>query len=65
MGKSNDFFCEDCIYFEDLDIDDIGLCKRHAPRPILGSAEDVRGSKFEETRWPFVSKVDWCGEFKS
>lgn len=65
--------CATCMFFEPADdmvieFYDItdppaasfvmhGLCRRHAPRPVLDLEDDGRGA------WPIVDyKQDWCGE---
>lgn len=67
--------CATCVFFEPsddmvvefYDITDPpaasfvmhGLCRRHAPRPVLDLEDDGRGA------WPIVDfKQDWCGEHR-
>ena len=66
--------CEKCVFFQafrNLDYDDPGddhgRCLRHAPRPITKVVipADWRETDWEpSTKWPRVSKDNWCGEWR-
>lgn len=44
---------------------EIGLCRRHAPRPVPVQAPDAAGDRDRiEGRWPRVASDDWCGEWE-
>jgi hypothetical protein len=56
-----DLACASCMFWEpgpsDAGPSDAGLCRRHAPRPVVG------GDAPSAVRWPHTTKTDWCGEF--
>lgn len=53
--------CPTCRFYAD------GNCKRNPPTVHIWIKEDPNGgwpAVHTETRWPFVSHFDWCGEYK-
>lgn len=50
----SDQSCDTCTHWAALD-DEIGQCRRHAPRP-RPSTDDIR--------WPVTDSDDWCGEWE-
>lgn len=61
--------CNTCNYWEaDTKEDKYGLCKRHAPRPLVLRQEHPQGddSRYEPISeaivWPLTGRLDSCGE---
>lgn len=50
--------CEICEYFARHDEAEAGDCRRRAPVPVLGPAQEDH-----DARWPVVLAGEWCGEF--
>lgn len=55
--KIEDLACSNCWYFEEIIDGEGGLCRRHAPRPLVSV-----GGVVGEVCWPSVSVDDFCGE---
>jgi hypothetical protein len=52
-------FCADCKYYDETVPNQIGECRRYAPRPIMRIKDvDIDGMR----EWPSVISDDWCGE---
>ena len=65
-----DEHCETCRFYVAGVIDErLGVCRRHAPSPLIGSAP-VRNTKrklalmFRPACWPLTEPNDWCGEYR-
>ena len=54
-----DDYCVNCMFFV-LIGNEIGECRRYAPRPQNTSPIGVSRS-----HWPIVEEDDFCGEFKT
>lgn len=73
--------CGTCYHFElegeDLSGEEVGLCRRYAPRPTLGvipwpiDAEEEAGMPREESElpvdvlWPRLQAHERCGEWRT
>lgn len=55
--------CVDCRFF-DIERDEMGKCRRHAPVLIDPGRDKLFMLRDECGYWPYVSVVDWCGEHK-
>lgn len=65
MSDANWGFCKDCLYYRDREeADEIGLCTRHAPRPIVMTKMSPKSYE-PNAMWPIVSDEDGCGEFQT
>lgn len=54
----NEKSCEDCEYWQDLENEPAGECRRYAPH-AKRSMDAVRAV----AAWPLTHTHDWCGEF--
>ncbi len=50
--------CEDCEYWQDLDEEPAGECRRYAPH-----AKRRMDATKAVAAWPITHPHDWCGEF--
>lgn len=53
----NDDRCSACAFFLAYE-NDVGECRRYAPRPIVTIDPDAQAIV-----WPGVMGCDWCGEW--
>jgi hypothetical protein len=62
--------CETCIWWEAPGThwsgDDGGLCRRHAPRPVIRDYPENDQLPGEPTwpSWPRTLHEEWCGEHR-
>lgn len=49
--------CEFCRFFQESNGDNIGQCRRYAPRPGYSNIDHY-------PHWPTVFTSNWCGEWK-
>lgn len=62
MSKDTDPVCLFCRFWHSRKHDDLGWCRRYAPRPV---ALDVETESFtREASFPVTSQDDWCEEFE-
>lgn len=57
-------WCEQCRYWTALN-ENVGVCKRYAPRPIpYNDVSDYSSAALEEqfTMWPVTECTDSCGD---
>lgn len=52
--------CEDCIFYQSINLCAKGICRRRAP--VLNPDADKLLQHTAE--WPIVGETWWCGEFK-
>ncbi len=53
--------CDLCLFFEPKTVNgDLGVCRRHAPKPILSPARPVDDKP--NVIWPQVTHSDYCGD---
>jgi len=52
--------CESCKFWECTE-NNFGICKRHAPSPIVTMKVDEMSYQIV---WPLTGKDDSCGEYK-
>jgi hypothetical protein len=62
--------CETCRFFDQhraQDFDDMGHCRRYAPRPTINPPRHKDGELVETifVNWPETSVGDWCGEWRA
>lgn len=59
--------CEDCRWFKPKTntYGPSSSCRRFAPQIVIVSKEGNSAALEAITRWPVVSKDDFCGEFQS
>lgn len=56
--------CADCRFWLETD-EDVGACRRHAPRPIIVDGKPRALVEADGlTYWPRTITGDWCGEFE-
>ena len=59
--------CKNCVYWEKFDNTGYGVCRRHAPQPVIDQSIDydaVRFTRFQPVSWPVTRSDDWCSEGK-
>ena len=49
--------CKTCVYFEPLEEQEFGSCKRNPPMFVM--------PRVLNGHWPVVAEDDWCGEHTS
>ena len=59
--------CKRCAYYEpthyiDSDAEE-GICRRHAPRPMLDPDAEVTGWTYTPSDPLVLPYRDWCGDF--
>ena len=78
MTDDTNDFCEECKFWLRVQ-DDLGLCRRHAPRPlqkgeiteqqddvdIFGNMSWARKARPMTVLFPVTEQADWCGEFEA
>lgn len=55
--------CRNCEYWDQMY--DIGICRRHAPKPVLNCLvpNEEESKPTSNAVWPSTAEGDWCGEF--
>ena len=48
--------CATCAHWDTVPDAERGLCRRFAPRPVVGQTGSIA------TDWPVTEDTDWCGE---
>ncbi len=62
--------CINCRWWSVFD-EGFGFCKRNSPLPRFRGEEDAAMERYcagfgdgDETTWPLVCEIDWCGDFQ-
>ncbi len=55
--------CETCLWWEPVDDDGKGFCRRYAPRPSAPRPSATK-SMLRDANWPLTYSDDWCGEWQ-
>ena len=53
--------CKDCTFWNPLQQDKLGQCRRHAPQLVAFEVDDQ--VKFQ-SKFPVTAGEDWCGDFQ-
>jgi len=59
--------CKNCVYWEKFDNDGYGVCRRHAPQPLIQQSlhyDAIQTHRYPPVSWPVTESDDWCSEGK-
>ncbi len=57
--------CETCRFWDKPDATVIGICRRHAPRAMVGWQHEDSHPNFNQwALWPATVETEWCGEWQ-
>lgn len=55
--------CNSCGFWQDQpNTKGVGICRRHAPCPVVGPSPGMVTVGTHKTSWPYTRDLDGCGE---